>query len=226
MRRPAHPRSRGEHTYLLLICQVTCGSSPLARGTCCQLFDMLAYWRLIPARAGNILIFQARCHAISAHPRSRGEHNRNNLSQLPVSGSSPLARGTLSGRWRGTLTPRLIPARAGNISIMATSRGAETAHPRSRGEHVAFSIQSLVGVGSSPLARGTCPGGGNTSGGLPAHPRSRGEHVLAASRSRAAIGSSPLARGTSHRGLSHRCVTRLIPARAGNMKSVTVKMCR
>ena len=73
-RRPAHPRSRGEHFTLEVIARLKDGSSPLARGTL-QLFGLTRYGlRLIPARAGNTLLAGHADYAVSAHPRSRGEH--------------------------------------------------------------------------------------------------------------------------------------------------------
>ena len=51
-----------------------------------------------------------------AHPRSRGEHDGEDLWHLLESGSSPLARGTCSDRLAGLEVVRLIPARAGNIA--------------------------------------------------------------------------------------------------------------
>ena len=54
-RRPAHPRSRGEHTPRAHIDYSAAGSSPLARGT--LHIQIIAHRgdRLIPARAGNTL---------------------------------------------------------------------------------------------------------------------------------------------------------------------------
>ena len=96
--------------------------------------------------------------------------------------------------------------------------------------------------GSSPLARGTrqdplCGGAlrgliparaGNTkatqeeSANNEAHPRSRGEHLT---RFRVGVndqGSSPLARGTRNLVRGARLSLGLIPARAGNTRSVWV----
>ena len=115
----------------------------------------------------------------------------------PRLGSSPLARGTL-GLWlRSFSCLGLIPARAGNTQSGQPNGHRVWAHPRSRGEHVAFGAQATSKTGSSPLARGT-PGllrprqgrlgliparAGNTERQEPeaesqgAHPRSRGEHL-------------------------------------------------
>ena len=65
----AHPRSRGEHVLGTFCFLLGCGSSPLARGTPCQLFDLLAFRRLIPARAGNTLQRFAHHDVTPAHPR-------------------------------------------------------------------------------------------------------------------------------------------------------------
>ena len=54
------------------------------------------------------------------------------------------------------------------------------------------------------------------------HPRSRGVYPDAPSRERRLCGSSPLARGLLLRGIAHRLVCRIIPARAGFTCSETV----
>ena len=71
--------------------------------------------RLIPARAGNMLIYAAELRALLAHPRSRGEHQVVEASAYGFTGSSPLARGTFNLNILAHLPGRLIPARAGNI---------------------------------------------------------------------------------------------------------------
>ena len=174
----------------------------------------------------------------AAHPRSRGEHRPKSASASHGCGSSPLARGTHTHSLRGNTRCRLIPARAGNTSIVITSPVMISAHPRSRGEHWS-SWRVMVSVyGSSPLARGTQVQGvsgsgrerliparaGNTpsvrrrSHCRPAHPRSRGEHISAPEPIMAPAGSSPLARGTLS-GRRDCCeLLRLIPARAGNTR--------
>ena len=152
-------------------------------------------------------------------------------------GSSPLARGTCARCSGTTAEARLIPARAGNIRPARGSRRGTTAHPRSRGEHVAVMVAFMVVSGSSPLARGTfekysvgryssrlIPArAGNISCAMsaiirrPAHPRSRGEHSKNLTAPARIDGSSPLARGTSMSELTTAPRFRLIPARAGNI---------
>ena len=70
-------------------------------------------------------------------------------------GSSPLARGTQGVINLVELEARLIPARAGNTMMRSETPLSNSAHPRSRGEHIAFLMGSTKSVGSSPLARGT-----------------------------------------------------------------------
>ena len=73
----------------------------------------------------------------------------------PVAGSSPLARGTLSGLQRIAPAQGLIPARAGNTMPGGILGGGYRAHPRSRGEHCGVAAPEEGPEGSSPLARGT-----------------------------------------------------------------------
>ena len=90
----AHPRSRGEHKFNFWPSSSNCGSSPLARGTFGDSVREIGKWRLIPARAGNITTVEPFRSSISAHPRSRGEHEDRGLYEALEGGSSPLARGT------------------------------------------------------------------------------------------------------------------------------------
>ena len=154
-----------------------------------------------------------------------------------MSGSSPLARGTSAAPLHDYGGGRLIPARAGNISLTALSSATSPAHPRSRGEHHFLCDVHHVENGSSPLARGTSQklrsrvllrrliparAGNITRGacaleGNSAHPRSRGEHSEPQTQPLIMRGSSPLARGTSAPPKNQKKRIRLIPARAGNM---------
>ena len=131
------------------------GSSPLARGT----RGGKRYWilrrGLIPARAGNTEEHEYPNDSFWAHPRSRGEHRVVVIAEPNDSGSSPLARGTLSVGERHVRFAGLIPARAGNTGGFVMSAAGLWAHPRSRGEHAAGTVMPKACVGSSPLARGT-----------------------------------------------------------------------
>ena len=172
------------------------GSSPLARGTHHDRAHQLCRPGLIPARAGNTCTCMIRGPLMGAHPRSRGEHELAAAQVENAKGSSPLARGTHPRHANPSCLRGLIPARAGNTLPRAVESQTPRAHPRSRGEHVAFGALLDDGVGSSPLARGTQfsrSQGTGSQGLIPAragntsprplgrtlrgaHPRSRGEH--------------------------------------------------
>ena len=175
---------------------ISCGSSPLARGT-------------PGAVASNALK-----HAV--HPRWRGEHHPRRRYSSGRTGSSPLARGTHRRKRRYEHRVRFIPAGAGNTHWPLACYLAHTVHPRWRGEHEDNEPRKRSRGGSSPLARGTPnhkphrrassrfipAGAGNTRrvGFSPAeptvHPRWRGEHTTLTQLAKPSRGSSPLARGT------------------------------
>ena len=131
------------------------GSSPLTRGT--HWFNPFTRgWdRIIPAYAGNTPKFQRVIAEQRDHPRLRGEHGYDYVTDVSGLGSSPLTRGT-PGRRRHA-HPRLriipayagntmnflnsvsrlgiIPAYAGNTRCPSSSRCSSWDHPRLRGEH-------------------------------------------------------------------------------------------
>ena len=195
------------------------GSSPLARGTHFALSGSFRFLRLIPARAGNTRVHSNHAVLGTAHPRSRGEHVIRCAQAVVALGSSPLARGTRYRSWLALGSRRLIPARAGSTFPGSPRTAIVSAHPRSRGEHVAPRPDGYVNPGSSPLTRGT-PAlltDHDVSRGLipthagtirvtrqteartPAHPRSCGEHNHRYTAAGAGFGSSPLTRGTHDR---------------------------
>ena len=192
---------------------------------------------MLPTHAGDTSRLRCSSDHPSVHPRSRGEHTSPSAAASASFGSSPLARGTLAFIVIMPFLVRLIPARAGSTFPGSPRTAIVSAHPRSRGEHVAPRPDGYVNPGSSPLARGThfalsgsfrflrlIPArAGNTRVHSnhavlgTAHPRSRGEHVLAETHGEGGYGSSPLARGALFLDHQEPPSCRLIPARAGNM---------
>ncbi len=131
------------------------GSSPLARGTLVEPYQQRPVQRFIPAGAGNATTCNLRSRTATVHPRWRGERDLPPPRPPCMTGSSPLARGTLGvscsstrqtsvhPRWRGERCapaagprdrPRFIPAGAGNALHGFRQQPQLAVHPRWRGE--------------------------------------------------------------------------------------------
>ena len=91
----------------------------------------------------------------SVHPRLRGELFPDGLINDPLIGSSPLTRGTRQARHWLRYPSRFIPAYAGNSRVRESLLFDSAVHPRLRGELILFLIGCKIGIGSSPLTRGT-----------------------------------------------------------------------
>ena len=173
--------------------------------------------------------------SVWAHPRSRGENQREPIGPLAAAGSSPLTRGKRPHGHDLQPRRRLIPAHAGKTWPVICSHRAIAAHPRSRGENFPFGLGLFVADGSSPLTRGKhrhfeierrdlglIPAhAGKTQAAHPrspltsAHPRSRGENSRPGKLIGLGRGSSPLTRGKRRGNRSRDVTLRLIPAHAG-----------
>ena len=149
-----HPRSRGVYPTTSGQSGGDAGSSPLARGLPRTSTSTNAGRRIIPARAGFTRTGSARHAPPRDHPRSRGVYGAPSSSQVPWLGSSPLARGLLSGRLVVPGLRGIIPARAGFTSPVARPVEPGTDHPRSRGVYSWSPATWPNAWGSSPLARG------------------------------------------------------------------------
>ena len=93
----AHPRSRGENTYITNTNVSPTGSSPLTRGKPEHQGHDGQAAGLIPAHAGKTMGRRGRHHRHRAHPRSRGENSTPRRASPWTTGSSPLTRGKLAG---------------------------------------------------------------------------------------------------------------------------------
>ena len=89
-----YPRWRGELAYRLVIAPPQLGLSPLARGTQYAFNHCQAYFRFIPAGAGNSVARWTLPDHQPVYPRWRGELTKLNDGRYSVDGLSPLARGT------------------------------------------------------------------------------------------------------------------------------------
>ena len=241
---PAHPRSRGENSVRDHVMDIWGGSSPLTRGKPRHGPDGVSDDRLIPAHAGKTQRPGRTRWRRPAHPRSRGENLPFGAKMNGNSGSSPLTRGKLDLEAAPHAPARLIPAHAGKTSQPQQPRQPPRAHPRSRGENLAFTRRLSPNSGSSPLTRGKpaksrsqlhvmrlIPAhAGKTLVArlvrrwLLAHPRSRGENVSACGLDFGCGGSSPLTRGKPTIPQHRLCESRLIPAHAGKTLDSDARM--
>ncbi len=90
-----YPRWRGEHEFGITLKGNPIGLSPLARGTLLIQQVEIVSVRFIPAGAGNTREQLISDAGLPVYPRWRGEHTPARSYFLPLSGLSPLARGTL-----------------------------------------------------------------------------------------------------------------------------------
>ena len=149
-----HPRSRGVYLCGECAAYVANGSSPLARGLrSVSQVQSLENW-IIPARAGFTSPPTQDFGPLPDHPRSRGVYSSAPSSGSSSPGSSPLARGLLTGLRSRRSRPGIIPARAGFTTTCSTRSSSTPDHPRSRGVYSVIVVSETGQRGSSPLARG------------------------------------------------------------------------
>ena len=196
--------------------------------------------RIIPAHAGNTGHPPADREPFPDHPRACGEHSTRAIEASSGSGSSPRMRGTLFANPPRPPRKRIIPAHAGNTGFIRFHLGRLPDHPRACGEHIEKGERLLHTAGSSPRMRGTLPDhspGNSSCRIIPAHagntgpaavgiatftdhPRACGEHSTTGTRLGQTGGSSPRMRGTHTNPAQDFGVTRIIPAHAGNTKTL------
>ena len=211
------------------------GSSPLARGLLHGVGQVQALGRIIPARAGFTATCAAAWKLAADHPRSRGVYTSGSRAMPKFEGSSPLARGLLSGHFLLLRVDGIIPARAGFTRSAGRAISFPRDHPRSRGVYATAPAAEGRARGSSPLARGLRPARPRASrsrGIIPAragftarrrspmsrcpdHPRSRGVYNKKMFYMTHEDGSSPLARGLPESAHHSPAGRGIIPARAG-----------
>ena len=90
-----HPRVCGEHCCGMAWFIATTGSSPRMRGTPVSLSSVVSSSRIIPAYAGNTLVYFVDIASDWDHPRVCGEHICGISRFIFFQGSSPRMRGTL-----------------------------------------------------------------------------------------------------------------------------------
>ena len=208
------------------------------RGTLVQSVDAERGDGIIPAYAGNTSNTRLRVRTPRDHPRVCGEHDFDSSKFGGDLGSSPRMRGTHElfdgfGQAAG-----IIPAYAGNTSLLTRFSSMSQDHPRVCGEHFIEQTDAPRIVGSSPRMRGTPvlrSFRGLRMGIIPAyagntgrqscrpfwrrdHPRVCGEHSQSVGQLQPWVGSSPRMRGTRVMQCDDRACGGIIPAYAGNTR--------
>ena len=150
-----HPRVCGEHSSSPWMLSEATGSSPRMRGTLHPPSGRQQPAGIIPAYAGNTSNTRLRVRTPRDHPRVCGEHDFDSSKFGGDLGSSPRMRGTHElfdgfGQAAG-----IIPAYAGNTSLLTRFSSMSQDHPRVCGEHFIEQTDAPRIVGSSPRMRGT-----------------------------------------------------------------------
>ena len=164
------------------------GSSPLARGLPPGPPPPARRLGIIPARAGFTATRPMTPSSPTDHPRSRGVYCGQVTDGGRAGGSSPLARGLLSGPGRLPGSPRIIPARAGFTDPgLAGPAGPHGSSPLARGL-LALRTPQAAAAGIIPARAGFTSAEDRRTNELADHPRSRGVYWMSRSR----LGSSLL----------------------------------
>ncbi len=139
IRRPGagHPRVGGEQLQGGGVGIFGDGSSPRGRGTESEGGFVARPIRVIPAWAGNRRSSASCASPMPGHPRVGGEQFVLNACNRDICGSSPRGRGTVVNGIRASSPTRVIPAWAGNRTILDRSRASASGHPRVGGEQSA-----------------------------------------------------------------------------------------
>ena len=125
-------------------------------------------------------------------------------------------RGTQNVSLRCCSTSGIIPAYAGNTTILTTLRTFSWDHPRVCGEHLRSSTRAHIRQGSSPRMRGTLTPCCRNFVRWGDHPRVCGEHRYWRVSIGRNTGSSPRMRGTHEIRRFWYLQGGIIPAYAGN----------
>ena len=150
----AHPRAGGENHGRARMTPRWTGSSPRGRGKPDRESPPHSARRLIPARAGKTVPDSFEFSREAAHPRAGGENAMTPRVRSRLAGSSPRGRGKRGMTGATSLSPGLIPARAGKTDRRCEPARQGWAHPRAGGENTARASTLVRMIGSSPRGRG------------------------------------------------------------------------
>ena len=237
---PDHPRACGANSSTRPRKARNAGSSPRVRGKQVLPVRRGLRLRIIPARAGQTKAHRTVSRNCSDHPRACGANGPPRPDSTPPNGSSPRVRGKHDIFSKGGFVGRIIPARAGQTRRSSCRYESRPDHPRACGANLEFAVIGNKTIGSSPRVRGKrrntrsidCCGriiparAGQTASECcsrcrpPDHPRACGANLLALKAVLIVSGSSPRVRGKLAREPVLAYVDRIIPARAGQTRTV------
>ena len=186
------------------------------RGTPELELDYLRRDGIIPAYAGNTIVFSFLQSRTRDHPRVCGEHWHRRCGRCRSRGSSPRMRGTPDFVIVKATQGGIIPAYAGNTNNMPPYLSVYVDHPRVCGEHEKALARRRPAAGIIPAYAGNTASLYRSDIRERDHPRVCGEHALLARLRLALLGSSPRMRGTLALDCESRFCGGIIPAYAGN----------
>ena len=108
----------------------------------------------IPARARQTPLASSRGSRPLVHPRARGADVELQLVGGALDGTSPRARGRPPRRRLGCGSARYIPARTGGSAAWRSAICTARVHPRARGAQRSTHPRTKSAIGTSPRARG------------------------------------------------------------------------
>ncbi len=149
-----HPRACGANRGFDFIDCPWDGSSPRMRGKPSRLRPEQTVPRIIPAHAGQTVLYRDGRPAGSDHPRACGANITTILTLAKQHGSSPRMRGKRLGSVCRGGGHRIIPAHAGQTRLCTHQRPRGPDHPRACGANPVCSMAAITAYGSSPRMRG------------------------------------------------------------------------
>ena len=151
---PDHPRACGANTWSLTGNVKEDGSSPRMRGKRRHQLLQALLQRIIPAHAGQTHVCSPCSKTKSDHPRACGANTVCVGCVWVGCGSSPRMRGKQWDGYGRTYLARIIPAHAGQTSVVFSRPVSCADHPRACGANCACESALSAVLGSSPRMRG------------------------------------------------------------------------
>ena len=128
-----HPRACGANSGLTYPIPSVAGSSPRMRGKLECGHELAGLLRIIPAHAGQTVVFSHPVSCAPDHPRACGANQVEVAPFEPVSGSSPRMRGKHRVIVAQVHRARIIPAHAGQTCSWPPRPRTTPDHPRACG---------------------------------------------------------------------------------------------